>query len=192
MHWYNTSNLPSKNYICGHCNNDIISNKGYYLANSHNSGMSGNGYVYVCHKCNKPTYISGSLQVPGATYGKKYDEQIFNGDKLLFQLYEEARNTMKVMSFTSVGLCCRKLLMHIAVNCGAEENLKFIDYINYLDKNNYIPKNAKMWVDIIRDKGNEANHEIMLLDQEDAKKLLTFIEILISLIYDMPYIAKNI
>jgi hypothetical protein len=154
--------------------------------------MSGNGYVYVCHKCNKPTYISGSLQVPGATYGKKYDEQIFNGDKLLFQLYEEARNNMKVMSFTSVGLCCRKLLMHIAVNCGAEENLKFIDYINYLDKNNYIPKNAKMWVDIIRDKGNEANHEIMLLDQEDAKKLLTFIEILISLIYDMPYIAKNI
>ena len=80
----------------------------------------------------------------------------------MFQLYEEARNNMKVMSFTSVGLCCRKLLMHIAVNCGAEENLKFIDYINYLDKNNYIPKNAKMWVDIIRDKGNEANHEIML------------------------------
>ena len=48
-----------------------------------------------------------------------------------------------------------------------------------------------MWVDIIRDKGNEANHEIMLLDQEDAKITYIYRDIN-KFIYDMPYIAKNI
>ena len=106
-------------------------------------------------------------------------------------LYEEARKCMEIRAFTSVGMCCRKLLMHIAVNCGAKEGQRFIEYVNYLDSNNYIPTNCKDWVDIIRNKGNEANHEIMILNETDAKQLINFIQMIISVIYKMKYEANN-
>lgn len=75
--------------------------------------------------------------------------------------------------------------MHIAVQCGAKENLNFIEYVNYLDKENYIPKNSKKWVDIIRSKGNETNHEIKISDKKEAQQLIKFIEIIITLIYEI-------
>jgi len=41
-------------------------------------------------------------------------------------------------------------------------------------------------VDHIRKKGNEANHEIILMDKKDAENLITFIEMLLKVIYDFP------
>ena len=76
--------------------------------------------------------------------------------------------------------------MHIAVDKGAKEGLKFIEYVEYLSKNNYIPPGAKNWVDIIRDKGNEANHEILIMNGDDAKDLLKFVEMLLKIIYEFP------
>lgn len=192
MFWYNTNYIKSYNYKCGHCGNDISSNVGYYTCKEGYGSETGEGYIYICHKCDKPTFIRYSEQVPGASYGKSFKKEIFGEENIIFDLYNETRNNMSVNAFTSVGLCCRKLLMHIAVNCGADENKKFIEYVDYLDTNGYIPINAKKWVDIIRGKGNEATHEIKLLNQEDAKTLLSFIEILITMIYEMPYRADNI
>lgn len=188
--WYNLSTLPNKNYICGYCGKDISSCKGYYIESNISRDASGEGYIYICHHCNKPTYISYGSQTPGAMYGEAFEKEIFEDD-LIYQLYEEARKCMKISAFTSVGMCCRKLLMHIAVNCGAKEGQKFIEYVDYLDKNNYIPKNCKEWVDIIRSKGNEANHEIIILNEQDAKQLINFIQILISVIYKMKYEASK-
>lgn len=189
--WYGLTTLSSKNYVCGHCGNDISSNEGYYMYESTSTSKDiGSGYIYICHKCNKPTYINTHEQVPGAIYGECFSKEIFN-DELVFQLYEETRRCMEISAYTSVGMCCRKLLMHIAVDCGAEKNKKFIEYVNYLDDNNYIPTNCKEWVDIIRNKGNEANHEITILDENDAKQLISFIEMIISVIYKMPYQAKT-
>ena len=63
--------------------------------------------------------------------------------------------------------------------------MKFIEYVNYLDTENYIPKNSKKWVDIIRNKGNETNHEIKISDEKEAQQLIKFIEIIITLIYEI-------
>lgn len=190
MIWHNTAKIESKNYICGHCGNDITSNKGYYIRHDYEtSSANGHGYIYICHKCNKPTFFQYDSQVPNSLYGKCFNEDIFE-DKMIYELYEEARHCMIVNAYTSVGMCCRKLLMHIAVDCGADVGEKFAFYVNYLDKQNYIPVKCKDWVDIIRDKGNEANHEIVILEEKDAKQLINFIEIIISVIYEMPYQAK--
>ncbi len=81
--------------------------------------------------------------------------------------------------------------MHIAVSKGAKQNLKFIEYVEYLSKNNYIPPDAKEWVDHIRSKGNEANHEIVIMAEEDAKDLLAFIEMLLKIIYEFPANIKK-
>ena len=136
---------------------------------------------------NKPTYFSVSerLQVPGCLFGKVFDETIFPDDSTKY-LYNEIRNCMSANAFTSAVLSARKLLMHIGVNCGAEEGKSFEYYVNYLDENGYVSKNCKKWVDIIRKKGNEANHEIQIFNEQDAKQIIKFLEIMISVIYEMP------
>ncbi len=98
--WINSSTRNSKNYICGHCGNNISSEKGY---GERNSG----DYIYICHKCGKPTYFNKlGDQIPGALFGKHFDVAI---PQLVKDLYEEARRCYSVNAFTSVGMCCRKL-----------------------------------------------------------------------------------
>jgi hypothetical protein len=41
-------------------------------------------------------------------------------------------------------------------------------------------------VDYIRTKGNEANHEITIMSDEDAKDLITFSEMLLKFVYEFP------
>src|SRR5262249_42952294 len=101
-------------------------------------------------------------------------------------LYDEARNAMSVGSYTAVVLCCRKLLMHIAVAKGALANQTFVKYVAYLADNHYIPPGAKGWVDHIRKKGNEATHEIVIMKKDDAEELISFCAMLMKVIYEFP------
>ncbi|QEH36001.1 hypothetical protein OJF2_45590 [Aquisphaera giovannonii] len=76
--------------------------------------------------------------------------------------------------------------MNIAVTEGAPSNGSFVQYVNFLDTNNYIPPKGKAWVDYIRLKGNEATHEIHPMNKEDAESLLTFVEMLLRFVYEFP------
>lgn len=188
-YWYNASGLESRSYTCGYCGEKISSNKGYYITSCGLSPRPNHqGYIYICHNCNCPTYFHWENQFPMHSYGKKFNEEIFPDNKT-FLLYNEVRNCYKASAFTSCVLSARKLLMHIAVDCGAEEGKKFIEYVDFLDTNSYIPKNCKEWVDIIRNKGNEATHEIVIFNQTDAKQIINFLEIIINVIYAMKYQA---
>ena len=106
-------------------------------------------------------------------------------------LYDEARKCLSVSSYTSAVMSCRKLLMHIAVEKGADENQKFIDYIDWLQEKNYIPPDGRHWVDYIRQKGNEANHEILLIGKEDAESLIKFLGMLMKFIYEFPSLIPD-
>lgn len=76
--------------------------------------------------------------------------------------------------------------MNIAVAEGAEANKSFVHYVEYLSEKNFIPPNGKGWVDYIRKRGNEANHEIALMSETDASALVGFVEMLLRFIYEMP------
>jgi len=101
-------------------------------------------------------------------------------------IYEEARGSTKLQANTGAVLLCRKLLMHIAVERGGPAGQSFLQYVEYLADNGYVPPNGRLWVDHIRQKGNEANHEIVLMSRDDALDLLTFIEMLLKFIYEFP------
>jgi hypothetical protein len=101
-------------------------------------------------------------------------------------LYEEARRCTSQNCFTAAVLVCRKMLMNIAVQEGAAEGLKFIEYVTHLSDHGYVPPNGKHWVDHIRKKGNEATHEIALMSENDARELLGFVEMLLRFIYELP------
>ncbi len=76
--------------------------------------------------------------------------------------------------------------MNIAVTQGAEAGKSFISYVEYLANHGYVPPNGKGWVDHIRKKGNEATHEIALMQQSDAEELISFAEMLLKFIYEFP------
>lgn len=76
--WYDLSNIPNKNYVCGYCGKDINSFRGYFMTNGMCSEPNGSGFIYICHHCDKPTYIDYDGQIPGSIYGETFEKEIFD------------------------------------------------------------------------------------------------------------------
>jgi hypothetical protein len=136
----------------------------------------------------KPTLFHEQLQIPGIVFGSDVADI---DDIEVNSLYQEARKCTSDGAFTAAVLCCRKLLMHVAVAKGAQSDKSFIEYVQFLADKNYIPPDAKDWVDLIRQKGNEANHEISIMKSDDAKDLIDFSGMLLRLIYEFPAAIKR-
>jgi len=174
--WNNVSRLTSREFICGFCGNLVAKATGFFDKNAQNS-------IYICPHCDKPTYFDYiDSQTPGIAPGN----EVHNLPEKIEALYREARNSVSVGAHTSSVLACRKMLMNIAVTQGADEGKSFISYVEYLANNGYVPPNGKGWVDHIRKKGNEATHEIALMQQGDAEELISFVEMLLKFIYEFP------
>ncbi|MBX7277461.1 DUF4145 domain-containing protein [Pseudomonas sp. ERGC3:05] len=175
MHWKNVQQLRPRSFTCGFCNHTVGSATGYY--------SSANQIIYICPHCTHPSYWGEDVeQVPGVAPGRPVEHvpEDING------LYEEARSCAGAGSFTGSVLLCRKLLMNISVQEGADEGKSFIFYIDFLADKGFIPPNGRAWVDHIRKKGNEATHEIALMTSVDASELVTFTEMLLKFIYEFP------
>jgi hypothetical protein len=170
--WQNLGGVPSKSYICGYCGNDIAENRGY---TGSVPGRTGSVLIYICHYCSSPTYFDASgSQWPGSSFGQNVGDLPVDG---VAELYGEARRCISSTSYTASVLCSRKL--------------KFIEYVDYLAAKGYIPPDGKEWVDYIRTKGNEATHEIALMQKEDAERLVTFLEMLLKFVFEFPALAKK-
>ena len=76
--------------------------------------------------------------------------------------------------------------MHIAVERGAGENLRFVQYVDYLLESGLVAPTAKAWVARIKDKGNEANHEVHAVTQTDATEMMDFTGMLLKTVYEFP------
>jgi hypothetical protein len=177
--WHNTLDMAPRSYVCSYCGHLVGPVRGWF---TNNTGQPQN-FIYLCSFCGKPTYFDNTgKQFPGAPVGKS----VADVPAEVGALYLEARNCMTVSSFTSAVLTCRKLLMHIAVEKGAEKGASFLNYVEYLSEKGYIPPDGKGWVDHIRRKGNEANHEIKIMLAADAEELITFSEMLLKFVYEFP------
>ena len=143
----------------------------------------------ICHVCKRPTFLDhqGS-QHPGAPFGAPVGDV---PEASVSQLYEEARRATAAGAYTAAVLCCRMLLMHIVVAKGAAENQTFLAYVEFLANKSYVPPEAAEWIDHIRKRGNEANHEISISPRTDAEDLVAFCEMLLRVIYEFPARAKR-
>jgi hypothetical protein len=147
-------------------------------------GFGAGGYaasIYICPHCQGPTAWYDRIRIPGASSARHVDG--LPGDIEI--LYKEIRGISSTAP-TSAVLACRKLLMNIAVSQGAKEGLSFVDYVTYLADKGFVPPNGKGWVDHIRKKGNEANHEIKLMDTAEAEELVAFAEMLMKFVFEFP------
>jgi len=182
LNWLNLINFGVRKYQCGYCGQKIASEKAY---------VAERGYdvINICPYCTMPTiFLADGSQIPGILYG---DEVQDISDKDVVSLYKEARECIASNAYTASVMCSRKLLMNIAVAKGAKEGLSYKDYVDYLASKGFVPPDGKEWVDHIRNKGNEANHEIALMTEKDAKELIDFLSMLLKLIFEFPALAKK-
>ena len=187
--WHQIQSVGSKAYTCGYCSHPLSSEKAYFADLPPVGNIARRAYIYICHFCGKPIFFDpDGVQTPGPIYGQEIPGI---ADEKIQKLYNEARRCIGANAPTSAILACRKLLMHIAVEKGATPNLKFIEYVEYLSTKGYIPPDSKEWVDEIREKGNEATHEIVIMSDNDAKDLIQLTEMLLKIIYQFPSEIKK-
>ena len=183
--WEKTRNRPwlgaqqyieSHSYRCGSCGFDVASNLGW-------STEQNAAYVRLCPQCNVPTFFSAyGLQSPGPLLGSN----VTGLQDDIEDLYNEARASMSVDAFTGAVMLCRKILMNVSVEKGAKEGLNFAQYVQWLVDEGYAPRGSEGWVKYIKDRGNEANHEIAPKTREDATAVLTLTEMLLRNIFELP------
>lgn len=183
LKYENSSAVPSHAVTCGYCGQHVAPNVGYRLPYIDVKTKDA-GYIYQCPHCKNPiVYIVETAEtVPGPVYGR----DIKNLPENIQMLYNECRTCYANQCYTSAQMIARTLLMHIAVEQGAEAGWAFAKYVNYLDENGYIPPNGKKWVDFIRTSGNVANHEIVIKEKNETEKVITFLSTLLLVIYELP------
>jgi hypothetical protein len=144
-------------------------------------------FIYVC-ACGKPTYFPDDPatwevgQIPGAPAG----HDVKGLPKDIADLWTEIRRGASSGVYSLAVIGCRKMLMHIAVEKGADEGKTFISYVEYLDTKGYVPTGGKPWVAQLQKGGNRPNHKIVLSTREEAEKLIKFCGMLLRIIYELP------
>jgi hypothetical protein len=183
-YWEGMQVLGTRNYKCGYpsCGKEVGADKGWV----HKSGPQGgiDGFIYVCPLCKNPTFFDeqANTQFPGVSLGS----DVKHLPSEIQPIWTEIRACTSHGAFTAAVLIGRKLLMHIAVAQGANVGLSFVQYVDHLVDNHYAHPNSKSWVDKIRTHGNEATHEIVVKNKDDAEEILVFLEMLLKFIYEFP------
>jgi uncharacterized protein DUF4145 len=179
--WHGELVMGSKRYVCGYCGSVVGPDKGTF-------SQEGNvqTFIFFCSHCGQPTFFDEKGgQFPGVRFGN----DVTHLPKEIEQLYSEARGAMSSQAHTPAVLACRKILMNVAVSLGAKAGEPFVNYVQFLADKGYVPPNGKHWVDHIRTKSNEANHEIALMSKGEAEKLITFVEMMLKFIYELPNVV---
>ncbi len=125
--WLQAQAMGPRRFVCGFCGDRVGSDKGFaFRLQGSNQVIA---FIFICPSCRGPSFFShDGAQVPGTPLGGSVDSL---PDEIR-AVYEEARKSATVGAYTASVLVLRKLLMHIAVNCGATVGQPFVAYVQYL------------------------------------------------------------
>lgn len=187
--WYRQEMVQPVSYVCGFCGERVASDRGYSAGLQADGSGARVAFIRICPSCDGPTVFTRSeKQLPGPLPGSEVEHV----PQSLAQLYAEARLSSSASAYTAAVMVCRKMLMNIAVDKGAGIGLSFLQCVQYLADKGFVPPGGDVWVDYIRKRGNEATHEIALMQQEDAVALIRFVEMLLRFIYEFPQLAPSV
>lgn len=184
--WNSAVPITGASFECPHCSNRatplLVATSSQVLNSQKNEALP-NTKIYACPSCTYPTIFveAEGRYIPGQTLAKP----VRNLPDVISTLYKEASNAASVGAYTACAMVARKILMNLAVLEGAPENKTFKFYVDYLAQNGFVPKKGQPWVDKIREKGNEATHEIELTSPEDAKDVMYLTENLLRFNFEM-------
>ena len=166
--WHHISGLESCAYTCWNCGKYVASDRGFvsdYISR-----------IYICPHCQAP-YMHDKLNhwypasIPGRSIARVPDD--------IKNIFDEARVCFGAGAYTATVMLLRKILMNIAVAEGAETNMKFFQYVEYLCTERIVHKKQQKQAEEIKELGNAANHEIESRTKSDAEKMLKLIELIL-------------
>jgi hypothetical protein len=140
-----------------------------------------------CSHCHSGSVMNGTEISPAVLRGESLESLPSDVESA----YMEARRALSAGAPTGSELMCRKILMHVAVDKGANPGESFAAYLDYLSAQGYVTPPMKQWVDLIRQQANIATHEIPASDATRAMGTLAFTAQLLRLIYEMDYKVRQ-
>lgn len=188
VYYVNAHDIKSSQIQCGYCGSIVAPHHGFSIRLNMKSSAEV-ARIYKCPHCMNPIiyFPDAGETIPGKMFGR----EIKNLPDSIHTLYSECRTCYANQCYTASQMIARTILMHLAVELGADQNKSFIYYVDYMDSKGYIPPNGKAWVDFIRSSGNMANHEIIIKEKEETEKVITFLSTLLLVIYELPNEIEN-
>ena len=170
-------------YNCGHCGRAVTGR----VVSSY--GDRGNPTIrfLLCPSCINGSIWKGGIMIPSVNPGQNLEGL----PSEIEASYQEARRCFSVSAFTGCELLCRKILMHVGVDNGAQEGQSFASYLDHIENIGFITPPIKDWADLIRKFGNQSTHKLDPPDQKRAETTLMFTMELLRIIYEMKHIAKK-
>jgi hypothetical protein len=186
--WNDLRAIATQDWTCGYCHREVASDRGWSGVDTRHSPQVGaysvHYFIAICPRCSGPTFLvpDDELQIPGVRGGESVEFLPEDVGKL----YDEARDCTAAGAPTAAVLLARKILMHVAVEKGADEGETFKYYVEYLGKNGIVTADMKEWIDEIREFGNDANHELVQMTPAQSAELMTFVSMLVKVVYEYP------
>lgn len=107
--------------------------------------------------------------------------------------WREARLAHSVGAYTASDIMCRKILMHLAVDATASPPGKsFVSYVDDLVLEGYVTKGLRPVVDLVRQRGNAANHELPASTDRECLVTLQVTEHLLRSAYELPSLVPGV
>ncbi len=182
-----TSQVSRLDYKCGHCDRHVSGRVVNIYSRTQNKLDDPIIQFMICTSCIKGSIWSEGKIIPGTKPGEKLEGLPVE----IEAAYQEARSCFSINAFTACELVCRKILMHVSVDKGAEEGQSFISYLDYLEEKGYITPIIKEWADLIREIGNQSTHKLIPPDENRTKATLMFTMELLRIIYEMQHVASK-
>jgi len=182
-----SSPLSRLDYKCGYCDRIVSGRVVNIYSREHARPNFPHIQFIICPSCIKGSIWSENKIIPGTKPGEKLEGLPVE----IEAAYQEARSCFSINAFTACELVCRKILMHVGVDKGAEEGQSFISYLDYLEERGYITPIIKEWADLIREIGNQSTHELIPPDADRTKATLMFTMELLRIIYEMQHVASK-
>lgn len=169
--------------ICPFCNKEVAAVKHTEITRGQFSETELLYLVAECPVCMRP--IIYDIQSDSTFPASLPFDDVKNLPDDIQTVYNECRKACGTGCYTASVILARTLLNHVAVDKGAPENRSFKTYVDYL-VDNYMPKNADKWVDLIRQSANDSTHHLEILGKKDAEQIIKFVMYLLKYIYELP------
>lgn len=179
--------VTEKTLACPYCNVTVRTPSETRIFDAETGGIKYN--IHKCPECFMPITIGIDGKVIPQSQFLPFDDIQYLPEKIE-KMYCECRKSFANECYYSVIMVARTMIMHVSADLGAASNLKFIEYINYLESEGYISRHSRPWVDKIRRLGNQYIHELDEATEEEAKLAIIFIKHLLINVYELPNMVE--
>lgn len=143
-------------------------------------------HIFKCPDCFMPVIIGMNGKVIPTSQFLPFNDVEYLPDAVA-KMYFECRKCFANECYHSVLILARTMIMHIAVDKGAQGGGKTFEfYVNHLVDKGFISPHVQGWVDKIRKLGNKYVHKLDEATKEDAELTLKFIMYLLIYVYQLP------